>query len=305
MSQKDPLRAKIEAFGSRLSLPTAIKTLGSLEGEHASRQKGGGYDYSDLRPYEPGESVQFVDWKASGRSGRPIVVNKQREVTSTLWLILDASAQMGGTARGRETLLTVAANALRMFAAVSLKRSDDISLVLADSQTISRIPFNGGYQKFDSVLEAALKDLKPAERDFTSLLQYVQGIRQSKGLIVIATDDGAMDSRHEPLIASISQRHTVIFISVEPINPFDPDNQDVQDASSGRYMPSFLQSKALSREIDARSEVLSNAFERALVRHGDVLLRAGSSEEMLSTFIHFVGQRLRGPKPQRSSLLRS
>lgn len=305
MSEKDPLRAKIEAFGSKLSLPTAIKALGSLEGEHVSRQRGGGYDYSDLRPYEPGEGIQFVDWKASGRNGKPIIVNRQREVASTLWLILDSSSQMSGTARGRETLLTVAANALRMFAAVSLKRSDDISLVLADSQTISRIPFNGGYQKFDTVLEAALRDLKPAERDFTSLLQYVRGIRQNRGLIVIATDDGAMDARHEQLIASISQRHTMIFVSVEPLNPFDPDNQDVQDASSGRYMPSFLQSKSLSKEIDSRSKVLADAFERALIRHRDILLRAGSSEEMFSTFIHFVGQRLRGSRPQRPSLLRS
>lgn len=301
--RKDPIRAKLEAFGSHLTLPVARAALGSLEGEHGSSQYGHGYDYLDLRPYAPGDEAELIDWKASGRAGKPIIINKQREVNNAVWLMLDVSSQMGATARSGETLLDVAANALRMFALLSLKRSDSISLILADSRTITRIPFAGGYPKFDHMLTDSLAELHPAPRDLTSMLRYAEGIRSRNSLIVIASDDSAMDARHEKLIATISQDHPLVFISVEPVNPFDPANRRIQDAQNGKLMPAFLQNGKLAREIDTRSRVLALGFDRALARHGDTLLRGGSSDEMLTNFIHLVSTRRNGMRPNQESLL--
>ena len=300
---KDPIHAKIEAFGSHLTLPIVQKALGNLKGEHISNQYGHGYDYLDLRPYEPGDEAQLIDWKASGRAGRPIIINKQREVNSTIWLMLDVSSQMSASARSGETLLTVAANALRMFALLSLKRSDNISLVLADSKTITRIPFTGGYPKFDHTLTDALSSLHPAPRDMASLLRYAESIHSRHSLVVIATDDSAMDARHEKMISAIAQDHPFVFISVEPVNPFDPANTRVQDARNGKYMPAFLKSNSRAAEIDARSEVLALAFDRALTREGATLLRGSSSDDMLNHFIRLVSTRQNSPHPHQASLL--
>ena len=41
---QDPVRRRIEALGSSLSLPTVRKAMGILEGEHPSGLRGNGYD---------------------------------------------------------------------------------------------------------------------------------------------------------------------------------------------------------------------------------------------------------------------
>lgn len=301
--KEDPIRTTIEEFGSRLTLPIARKALGALEGEHGSDRYGHGYDYLDLRQYEPGDEAQLIDWKASARANRPIIVNKQRDVTSTVWLVIDSSEQMLGSAESGEPMIDVAANALRMFALLSLKRSDNISLVLADSQAITRLPFSGGYPKFNHLLDESLAGLKPAPRDLTSLLRYAEGISSKNSLIVIASDDTAMDKVHEKAIATVSENHPLIFISVTPMNPFSPAHHGIVDAGTGRTMPSFLQDDEVAQDIAARADVIASAFDKSLARHGDTLLRAGSSKDMLTNFIHLVSTRLHGARPQKESLL--
>ncbi len=63
---------------------------------------------------------------------------------------------MTGVCPSGERAWQVAANALRMFAALSLRRSDDISLVFGDESSITRVPFNGGFAQFERTLDKAL-----------------------------------------------------------------------------------------------------------------------------------------------------
>ena len=128
----DSVRKKIEALGTQLSLPTVRKALGALEGEHASGRRGGSGDAMDVHAYEPGDESRLIDWKTSARQGRPMVVERERLSTSRVWLLMDVGLEMTGVCPSGERAWQVAANALRMFAALSLRRSDDISLVFGD-----------------------------------------------------------------------------------------------------------------------------------------------------------------------------
>ena len=78
-SSDDRIRRKIEALGNSLSLPTVRKALGVLEGEHASNRRGGNDDPMDIRVYGPGDEARLIDWKASARLGRPMVVQHARQ----------------------------------------------------------------------------------------------------------------------------------------------------------------------------------------------------------------------------------
>ena len=70
---EDPIRSKIEALGTTLSLPTVRKALGILEGAHASDKRFGADDVMDIRVYEPEDEAKRIDWKTSARVGRPMV----------------------------------------------------------------------------------------------------------------------------------------------------------------------------------------------------------------------------------------
>ncbi len=44
-----------------------------LTGRHASRMRGRGLDFIELRHYLPGDDVRAIDWRVTARSGRPHV----------------------------------------------------------------------------------------------------------------------------------------------------------------------------------------------------------------------------------------
>ena len=112
-SSDDRIRRKIEALGNSLSLPTVRKALGVLEGEHASNRRGGNDDPMDIRVYGPGDEARLIDWKASARLGRPMVVQHARQATSQVWLLCDVGEEMTGGCASGEPAYAVAGNALR------------------------------------------------------------------------------------------------------------------------------------------------------------------------------------------------
>lgn len=281
-------RARVQQLGSRLTLPVAQRALGLIEGEHGSLLPGTGFDFLDLNDYQPGDSARSIDWTASARAGKPIVVKRQREVTSTIWLLLDTGDEMNGTAASGEKMIDVAANALRLFALLSLRRSDEISLVLADGGKISRTPFIGGYAKFDRTLASAVAGINPAPRNLTELFRYAQKIPVQDGLVVIATASNAVTAQQMPLVTSLSEDHSLVFITVEPVNPFSPTQPRVTDAVSGKLMPAFLRTHQLAEETKRRRAALRDAFRHELRRHNDLLLSAGSSFQMLDHFISLL-----------------
>lgn len=194
----DSVRKKIEALGTQLSLPTVRKALGALEGEHASGRRGGSGDAMDVHAYEPGDESRLIDWKTSARQGRPMVVERERLSTSRVWLLMDVGLEMTGVCPSGERAWQVAANALRMFAALSLRRSDDISLVFGDESSITRVPFNGGFAQFERTLDKALDRDWDHHRNIDALLEYARRIKDREALIVLATDEHAMEGGISP-----------------------------------------------------------------------------------------------------------
>lgn len=201
----DSVRKKIEALGTQLSLPTVRKALGALEGEHASGRRGGSGDAMDVHAYEPGDESRLIDWKTSARQGRPMVVERERLSTSRVWLLMDVGLEMTGVCPSGERAWQVAANALRMFAALSLRRSDDISLVFGDESSITRVPFNGGFAQFERTLDKALDRDWDHHRNIDALLEYARRIKDREALIVLATDEHAMEERHITTIRRITR----------------------------------------------------------------------------------------------------
>ena len=174
---EDPIRSKIEALGTTLSLPTVRKALGTLEGAHASDKRFGTDDVMDIRVYEPGDEAKRIDWKTSARAGRPMVVQRERPCTSRAWLLLDVGQEMTGTCVSGEQAHQVAANALCMFAALSLRRGDEVSIVFGDAGSITRVPFNGGLAQFEHTLDDALQRDWSKPRNIDALLEYARRIR--------------------------------------------------------------------------------------------------------------------------------
>lgn len=294
MTGEDTIRRKIEALATTLTLPTVRRAMGVIEGEHPSNRRFGSDDIMDIRPYEPGDEARRIDWHTSARSGRPMVVQRQRQVTSRVWMLLDTGKEMTGACESGEQAWQVAANGLRMFAALSLRRSDDISLVCADSSSITRAPFHGGFAQFEGMLQRALDQAWAHPRNMDALLDYARRITDRNALIVLATDEHAIGDRQLASLRTIARSHPVVLIDVATINPFTARHRHVADADTGRRLPAFLINATSAGEVDTHRRYLAAQLESELHAGGGMLMRAPSSQAMFDTFIHTISLSLAG-----------
>lgn len=292
----DPIRRKIEALGTQLSLPTVRKALGVLEGEHASSRRGGGDEPMDVRAYERGDEARLIDWRTSARQGRPMVVNRERRATSRVWLLLDVGRQMTGVCPSGERAWQVAANGLRMFAALSLRRADDVSLVFGDAGSITRVPFNGGFAQFERTLDKALERDWGHARNIDALLDYARRIKEHGSLIVLATDEMALSERHMATLRRIARTHPLVLIDVGLLNPLSPSGAAPAafDGLSRRRVPAFLRSPRAAQEVATHRGYTAAALERELTNIGSRMIRADSSEGMFVAFVRMVSRAVAG-----------
>lgn len=170
-----------------------------------------------------------------------MVVQRERPSTSKAWLLLDVGQEMTAACPSSEQAYQVAANALCMFAALSLRRGDEVSMVFGDSASITRVPFNGGLAQFERTLDTALQREWTRPRNIDALLEYARRIRDKEALVVIATEEHALEERHLSAIRTIARTHPMVLIDVATINPFDVSHaRVVLDGAGKRRVPAFL-----------------------------------------------------------------
>lgn len=85
--------AEVALKVKNLEIRTRRFLSGSSVGASKSRRKGFGLDFDQLRPYEHGDDVRFIDWKSSARSIDQLMVRQCFEEKSRTFMIcLDVSA---------------------------------------------------------------------------------------------------------------------------------------------------------------------------------------------------------------------
>ena len=176
-----------------------------------------------------------------------------------------------------------------MFAALSLRRGDEVSIVFGDAASITRVPFNGGLAQFEQTLDNALQRDWSKPRNIDALLEYARRIRDRDALVILATDEHALEERHMESIRRIARTHPMVLIDVATINPFDDTHaHTVFDAGSDRRVPAFLRTGKTAQEVRTHREYLSASVRHELNRCGSTVIRADSSERMFREFVRMV-----------------
>ena len=222
-----------------------------------------------------------------------MVVQRERPSTSKAWLLLDVGQEMTAACPSSEQAYQVAANALCMFAALSLRRGDEVSMVFGDSASITRVPFNGGLAQFERTLDTALQREWTRPRNIDALLEYARRIRDKEALVVIATEEHALEERHLSAIRTIARTHPMVLIDVATINPFDVSHaRVVLDGAGKRRVPAFLRRGNTAGQVRTHREYLAASIRHELNRCGSTVIRSDSSERMFHEFVRMVSTAL-------------
>ncbi len=92
-----------------------------LSGNYLSTFHGQGLEFSEVREYQPGDEVRFIDWNVTARQGRPFIKvhQEERELTVILAVDLSASMDFGSSDVSKRELAAQVAATLGFSAAVN------------------------------------------------------------------------------------------------------------------------------------------------------------------------------------------
>src|ERR1041384_271117 len=87
----------------RLDWQVIRRLDGLLQGDYRTLLYGYGVDFADLREYQPGDDIRYIDWNVTARMDTPYVRQYVEDREITAWFLLDLSPSVDyGTARSQK-----------------------------------------------------------------------------------------------------------------------------------------------------------------------------------------------------------
>jgi uncharacterized protein (DUF58 family) len=145
----------LRAYPRRERLQTVFegRETTPFSGNQVSRAKGEGIEFADIRPYEPGDRVRRVNWRASARRERLYVSESHPERAADVILFLDSFAE---ARRADEGTIDHAVRAATSLAEAYLARRNRVGLV-SFGGTLRWLPPSTGLRQEYRVVEALIE----------------------------------------------------------------------------------------------------------------------------------------------------
>lgn len=168
-----------------LSIRLTLETSGNIR---KARRMGTGTEFSELREYNAGDDLRFVDWKATARRNRVLVRVLEPEQEQTLIVLLDRGRLMTAQVRGLARF-DWALNAALALALAGLGRGDRVGIGVFDRQMHTWIPPERGQAHLAKLIER-LTPIQPAllEPDYLGAVTTATAQQTRRALVVLLTD---------------------------------------------------------------------------------------------------------------------
>lgn len=289
----------------RLEIRSRRRVDDLLGGQYHSVFKGQGIEFAEVREYQPGDEVRWIDWNVTARTGVPFVKRFTEERQLTVMLAVDAGLSSAfGTAS--KTKLRLAAEVAAVLAMAASRNNDLVGLHLMGRVGPARVAAGGGNRagsrlhlppsKGRTHTLRILRELLSAEpaAGATDLAHELEDLgrslkRRSVVFVVsdllsgLAVEGGAQGEESEPAWARpvriLARRHDVVALTIE-----DPRENELPDVGMLRMVDPVTGRRVLvdtgSRRVRARYAAAAAADHAAIDR---ALSRARVDRVRLST----------------------
>ena len=196
-----------------------------LNGRHASRLRGRGLNFEELRGYLPGDDVRSIDWKVTARMREPYVRVYTEEKDRPALIVVDQRMSMFfGSQFNMKSVTAAEAAALAAFAI--LGQGDRVGgIVFGDEEIADFRPLRSQrtLDAFVASLASANQALSAETPVVTPMslnrpLETAARIAHRDHLVMVISDFDEIDERTETLLGGLSRHNDVIlFLVTDPI----------------------------------------------------------------------------------------
>ena len=275
----------------RIEITTKKLVDQGLAGEYHSVFKGRGMEFSEVRPYQPGDDVRAVDWNVTARMGTPYVKEFVEERDLTIFLVVDVS---GSLHYGSRAILKrdLAAELSALLAFAALRNQDRVGAALvSDRLELLLRPRRRRNQVLRMVREI-LHHPARGETDLEGGLRSVLPLLKRRAVLFVVSD--FLDSGLDRSLKAAGARHDVILLEIrDPRDDALPETGPVvlRDAETGRL--GLVPGKRLAAEHAARRDREREALRDLANRSGVDRLEIRTDRPYLQPLVDFFERRRR------------
>ncbi len=265
-----------------------------FSGEYHTVFKGLGMEFSEVRPYQPGDDVRAMDWNVSARTGEPFIKVFTEERELTLMLIVDLSAS--GSFGSKENFkVEAAAEICATLAFSAVKNNDKVGLIAFTDKIELFIPPSKGRGHILRLIRDILFH-QPEGRgsDIKGALDYFNRVSKKKTITFLVSD--FLAEGYENSLRTTAKKHDLAAIQV--IDPAEESLPDIgvvalTDAETGETVYVDTSNNKLREEYHLQMKNDDNTLRRlfAGAKVDRVVIRCG--EDFYFPLVRFFKERER------------
>ncbi len=305
MNMAKPVPALEQAAGGRPITPERIlfrldwhvirRLDGLLQGDYRTLFYGYGIDLADLREYQPGDDIRYIDWNVTARMDTPYVRQYVEDRELTAWFLLDLSPSMDFGLADREKR-TALVDLVGTVARILTRHGNRVGAILYGDRVAQTIPARGGKIQVLRLINDLMKQPRLPQAPFSDLSRLLDGALNSikqRSLIFVVSDFISAPGWERPL-KLLSRHHEVL--AVRLWDPREVELPDVgmvvlEDAETGEQLLVDTGDKrfrrAYAEQAQQREAELAATFRRA----GVDPLSLSTEDDLVRAVVHFAVQR--------------
>jgi len=244
--------------------PAALSQLGGIEfiarevvegflmGLHRSPHRGFSAEFAELRAYQAGDDLRYIDWRMYGRSDRYYVKQFEEETNLRAHILVDVSESMGwssdpGTLPSK---LWYARHLAASIALILLRQGDAVGMAAFHEEITARVHARGGRRQWHELVRRFGELEAVGGTSAEGALKDVAVRLRRSGLVVLISD--LLVRRDETITALKFLRHHGHEVLV--FHLVDPGERELPQASEARFFDPESGDELLVSVADIRSE---------------------------------------------------
>ena len=277
------IRLQFKARGFSFLPKQPIHSL--LAGRHASRIRGRGLDFEELRDYLPGDDPRSIDWKVTARAGSPYVRVFTEERDRPALLVVDQRINMFfGTQVAMKSV--VAAQLAALGAWRVFDQGDRVGGLVFDDSDITEVRPHRSRSRVMQILQAVVDknhalradlEIEPNGAMLNEVLEKVSRIAHHDYLVTVISDFHGADDDTRRLLTRLAEHNDVLAALL-----YDPSK--VSPLEGGRVV---LSDGELQVELDTDKgkamRDLTDYFSADLQETREILAKVGIPVLLIDT----------------------
>ncbi len=269
----DLIRLQFKVHGFSFLPRQPVQSL--LAGRRASRLRGRGLDFEEIRRYIPGDDIRTMDWRVTARTQKPHTRVYTEERDRPVLLAVDQRLSMFfGSRVAMKSVTAAEVAALGAWRAFGV--GDRVGALVFNDSEIREIPPHRSRQRVMQILQAVLKmnhalradgDIQPDPAMLNKVLEKVLRLAKHDYLVGIITDFSGANEDTKSLVTRMAAHNDVIALFI-----YDPLEANLPSAGKLVVSQGDLQLEVDTRDAQLRTQ-FSEQFTTRLKTARDLMLK--------------------------------